>query len=50
MKNTNTLPNEHYTDIYNEEQSTQFIVRPLHLIGTAMLLVAWAYLGTILIG
>jgi hypothetical protein len=50
MKNTNTLLNEQYTDILQEETSTQFIVRPIHIIGTAMLLVAWAWLGTIIIG
>jgi len=50
MKNTNALLNEQYTDILEEETSTQFNVRPIHIVGTAMLLVAWAWLGTIIIG
>ena len=51
MKNTNILlAEEQYSEILSEEQSTQFIVRPFHIIGTAALLVAWAWLGTVIIG
>jgi hypothetical protein len=49
MKNTDMLPTDQYLDIFSEETSTQFIVRPYHIIGTAMLLVAWAWLGTVII-
>ncbi|MFN8133776.1 MAG: hypothetical protein U0Z17_00560 [Bacteroidales bacterium] len=50
MKNTDILYTEHYSEILSEETSTQFMVRPYHIIGTAVLLVAWAWLGTIIIG
>lgn len=50
MKNTDILLTDQYTEMLAEESSTQFIVRPLHIIGTAVLLVAWAWLGTIIIG
>lgn len=49
MKNTNVTLTEQYLDILPEESSAQFIVRPFHIIGTAVLLVAWAWLGTIII-
>jgi hypothetical protein len=49
MKNTNVILTDQYSDILPEESSTQFIVRPIHIIGTAMLLVAWAWLGTVII-
>lgn len=50
MKNTDILYTEQYSEILTEETATQFIVRPYHIIGTAVLLVAWAWLGTIIIG
>jgi len=49
MKNTNTILTDQYSDILPEESSTQFNVRPYHIIGTALLLVAWAWLGTVII-
>ncbi len=49
MKNTNVTLTDQYSDILPEESSTQFIVRPFHIVGTAVLLVAWAWLGTIII-
>jgi hypothetical protein len=50
MKNTGPHLNNTYTDILTEESSTHFTVRPIHIIFTAMLLVAWAWLGTIILG
>jgi hypothetical protein len=50
MKNTDILLTDQYSEIYPEESSTQFIVRPYHILGTAALLVAWAWLGTVIIG
>ncbi len=50
MKNTNVFLAEEYTDIFSEESSTQLIIRPFHIICTAMLLVGWAWLGTVIIG
>jgi len=50
MKNTDMLPTEQYLDIYSEESSTQLIVTPFLIVCSAMLLVAWAWLGTIIIG
>jgi hypothetical protein len=50
MKNTDTLPANSYTEMLTEETSTQFMVKPFHIIFTAMLLVAWAWLGTVIIG
>lgn len=50
MKNTELLPNDPYTEMLQEETSTQFMVRPIHIIFTAALLVAWAWLGTVIIG
>jgi hypothetical protein len=50
MKNTNLLPTDPYADILPEESSSQFMVRPIHIIFTAALLVAWAWLGTVIIG
>jgi hypothetical protein len=50
MKNANLLQNDPYTEILPEESSTQFMVRPIHIVFTAALLVAWAWLGTIIIG
>jgi len=49
MKHTNPLESDLYTDVLPEETSFQFNVRPFHIIGTAILLVAWAWLGTIII-
>lgn len=49
MKNENVNLSDQYTDILPEESSTQFIVKPFHIICTAMLLVAWAWLGTVII-
>ncbi|MFA5972498.1 MAG: hypothetical protein WC780_09125 [Lentimicrobiaceae bacterium] len=49
MKNTDLYATEQYNEILSEKSSTQFIVRPYHIIGTAILLVAWAWLGTIII-
>jgi hypothetical protein len=49
MKNANTLPTDSYTEMLTEETSTQFMVKPFHIIFTAMLLVAWAWLGTVII-
>jgi hypothetical protein len=49
MKNTSVVLTNQYSDILPEESSTQFIVRPFHIIGTAVLLVAWAWLGTVII-
>jgi hypothetical protein len=48
MENSKPLTPEQYADIM-PEATTQFIVRPIHIIITAMLLVAWAVLGTVLI-
>jgi hypothetical protein len=50
MKNTDIVLTDQYAELYSEESSTQFIVRPYHIIGTAALLVAWAWLGTVIIG
>ncbi len=50
MKNTNSLPSDHYAEILPEESTNHFIVRPIHIIFTAILLVAWAWLGTVMIG
>jgi len=50
MKNTNILQPDQYTEILPEETSTQFVVKPFHIVFTAMLLVAWAWLGTVIIG
>jgi hypothetical protein len=41
MKNTDILLTDQYSEIYSEEY---------HIIGTAALLVAWAWLGTVIIG
>ncbi len=49
MKNTNVSVTDQYSDILPEESSTQFVVKPFHIIGTALLLVAWAWLGTVII-
>lgn len=49
MKNTNAILTDQYSDILPEESSAQFVVKPFHIIGTALLLVAWAWLGTIII-
>lgn len=49
MKNTNVSLTDQYSDILPEESSTQFVVKPFHIIGTALLLVAWAWLGTVII-
>ena len=49
MKDSNVILTDSYTDVLSEESSTQFKVRPYHIIGTALLLVAWAWLGTIII-
>jgi hypothetical protein len=49
MKNTDVILTDSYTDILPEESSTQFIVKPFHIIGTALLLLAWAWLGTVII-
>ena len=49
MKNTNVTLIDSYTDILPEKSSTEFVVRPIHIIGTALLLVAWAWLGTVII-
>lgn len=50
MKNTDLLHTETYSEYFSEESSNQFIVRPYHIITTAILLAAWAWLGTVLIG
>ncbi len=50
MKNTDLNSTDSYTDILPEESTTQFIVKPIHIIFTAALLVAWAWLGTVIIG
>jgi len=49
MKNANTLPADSYTESLPEDSSTQFIVKPIYIIFTAALLVAWAWLGTVII-
>ena len=49
MKNTHTLESNLDTNLLPEETTTQLNVRPLHIIGTAMLLLDWACLGTVLI-
>jgi hypothetical protein len=49
MKNTNVILTEQYSDYLPEESSTQFVVKPFHIIGTALLLLAWAWLGTVII-
>jgi hypothetical protein len=49
MKDTNTLPTNPYTEMLQEDLSSTFVVKPFHIIFTAMLLVAWAWLGTIII-
>jgi len=49
MKNTNVTLTDQYSDILPEESSSQFIIKPFHIVGTALLLVAWAWLGTIII-
>lgn len=49
MKNANVSLTDQYSDILPEESSTQFVVKPFHIIGTALLLVAWAWLGTVII-
>jgi len=50
MKDTNILHTDQYSEIMSEETATQFVVRPFHIVFTAMLLVAWAWLGTVIIG
>ncbi len=50
MKDTHALLSDQYSEILSEESSTQFVVRPYHIIGTAALLAAWAWLGTVIIG
>jgi hypothetical protein len=50
MKNTSLLQTDQYTEIVPEESSTQFVVRPFHIVFTAMLLCAWVWLGTVIIG
>ena len=50
MKNTDMILTDQYSEIYSEESLVQFTVRPYHIIGTAVLLVAWAWLGTVIIG
>lgn len=50
MKNTNALLSDQQTEILPEESSGQFMVKPIHIIFTAVLLVAWAWLGTVIIG
>jgi hypothetical protein len=49
MKNTDIILTDQYSDILPEESSTQFVVKPFHIIGTALLLLAWAWLGTVII-
>lgn len=49
MKNTDVILTDPYSDILPEESSTQFVVKPFHIIGTAVLLLAWAWLGTVII-
>jgi hypothetical protein len=49
MKDTNVLPTNPYTEILPEEMPSQFVVKPVHIVFTAMLLVAWAWLGTLII-
>ncbi|MDO9255533.1 MAG: hypothetical protein Q7U54_08480 [Bacteroidales bacterium] len=49
MKNTDVILTDQYSDILPEESSTQFVVKPFHIIGTAVLLLAWAWLGTVII-
>jgi hypothetical protein len=49
MKNTDTLQTDQYTEMLPEDSSSQFMVKPVHIIFTAMLLVAWAWLGTVII-
>ncbi len=49
MKNTNIILTDQYSEILPEESSTQFVVKPFHIIGTALLLLAWAWLGTVII-
>jgi len=49
MKNTDVTLTDSYTDILPEESTTQFVVKPFHIIGTAVLLLAWAWLGTVII-
>jgi hypothetical protein len=50
MKNANIQLANQYTEILPEESSTQFEVKPFHIIFSAILLVAWAWLGTVIIG
>lgn len=49
MKNTDVTLIDSYTEILPEESSTHFVVKPIHIIGTAVLLLAWAWFGTIII-
>jgi hypothetical protein len=49
MKNTDVIFTDQYSEILPEESSTQFVVKPFHIIGTALLLLAWAWLGTVII-
>ena len=49
MKDSNVILADSYSDILPEESSSQFVIRPFHIIGTALLLLAWAWLGTLII-
>ena len=49
MKDTNVLPANPYTEMLPEEMTSQFVVKPVHIVFTAMLLVAWGWLGTLII-
>jgi hypothetical protein len=49
MKDSNVILADSYSDILPEESSSQFVIRPFHIIGTAVLLLAWAWLGTLII-
>ncbi len=49
MKTTKSLQNNSYTEMLPEDSSAQFMVKPVHIIFTAVLLVAWAWLGTVII-
>lgn len=50
MKNAEILPNDQFSEMQSLETSTQFVIRPLHIVFTFMLLAAWVWLGTAILG
>ena len=50
MKNQNMLSTLEFTDTLPEETTAQLMVKPFFVFCTAILLVAWVWLGAVIIG